>query len=475
MIGDWFDPLTEEQIEKIHAESLKVLGRIGVKVTHSTAREILESHGAHSDGDMIRIPKEMIVDALASTPSEVVLYGRNGEHTLNLEGRRVSMGTGGAALKVIDIGQTEPRKATLGDLARLSRLVDSLENIDFFLRPVVAQDIPREALDVNKFYASLANTTKHVMGSAYTKESFHEVKELGSMIAGSFESLQEKPFLSFISCWTRSPLTFYSPTTEVMIEIVRHGLPVVLSSAPMAGATSPVTLAGSLVQLHAEILSGLVLTQLVNPGTPVIGGYVPSIANPMTMDYLGGAPEFGLLNAAAVQIAGHFEIPNYSSAGLTESKVPDQQAGIEKALTLLQVAMAGGNYIHHAAGMLESMLTVSYAQYVLDDDTLGMVRRVLRGIRLDDEALAFNLISSVGADGSYVTQKHSAKNVRREYVFPKTMDRRSRKEWKERKALDSWERADQRAREILETEQSLKIPEKVDRSVRERFDIKEWN
>jgi trimethylamine--corrinoid protein Co-methyltransferase len=423
---------------------------------------------------MTRIPSGMIVDALASAPSRVVLYGRDDEHDLTLEGRRVSMGTGGAALKVIDVGATEPRKATLGDLARLARLVDALDNIDFFLRPVVAQDIPREVLDVNKYYACLANTTKHVMGSAYTKESFQEVKELGAMMAGSLDSLRERPFLSFISCWTRSPLTFYAPTTEVMMEIVKEGLPVVLSSAPMAGATSPVTLAGSLVQLHAEILSGLTLTQLINPGAPVIAGYVPSIANPLTMDYLGGAAEFGLLNAAAVQLAGHFGMPNYSSAGLTESKMPDQQAGIEKAITLLQVAMAGGNYIHHAAGMLESMLTVSYAQYVIDDDLLGMVQRVLRGIRMDDEALGFDIISKVGADGTYVTQKHSAKNVRKEYVFPKTMDRRSRKDWVERGSMDNWQRADQRAREILDAQAPLTVGDEIDREVRRRFDIRNW-
>ncbi|MFH1619242.1 MAG: trimethylamine methyltransferase family protein, partial [bacterium] len=332
-------------------------------------------------------------------------------------------------------------------------------------------DVQQEDLDVNKYYASMMGTTKHVMGSVYSTETFHQVKRLASIIAGSCESLKKNPFISFITCWMRSPLTLDPHPTSIMMEAVKAGLPVVLSSAPMAGSTAPVTLAGCLVQLHAEILSGAVLSQLVNPGAPVIYGYVPSVANPMTMGYLGGSAEFGLLNAAAVQIAAHFGLPNYSSAGLTDSKLPDAQAGAEKAFSVLQVAMAGGNYIHHAAGMLESMLTVSYAQYVIDNDIIAMAVRILKGIEVTPETMAFDVISKVGAGNNYISQKHTAKGLRKEYVFPKIMDRDQRKEWNSKGSRDLWQKADDTAKEILSSEQPSRIPAEADSEIRKTFNI----
>ncbi len=471
MVGNKFNPLSEEEIELIHSFSLKVLEEVGIKVENDSAYEVFKRNKAITSGDLVKIPRSMVLDALASTPSKVVLYGRQQQHTLELEGREVHLGTGGAALNVIDVDSKEPKKATLRDIMLLAKLVENLEYVDFYIRPVVAQDVPKEELDINKYYASMLGTTKHVMGSVYSIKSFHEVKELASIIAGSLESLKRKPFISFITCWMRSPLTLDPQATEIMMEVIREGLPVVLSSAPMAGSTAPITLGGCLVQLHAEILSGLALSQLVNPGTPVIYGYVPSAANPISMDYLGGSAEFGLLNAGAVQLAAHFDLPNYSSAGLTDSKIPDAQAGIEKALSILQVAMAGGNYIHHAAGMLESMLTVSYAQYVIDNDILGMVSRILRGIEINSNSLAFDVISKVGPGGNYISQKHTARNLRKEYFFPKVMDRDLRKEWAAKGSRDSWQKANHRVKEILSGDQPPKIPEDIDAQIRKTFNI----
>ncbi len=471
MVGNKFNPLSEEEIELIHSYSLKVLEEVGIKVKDCSAYEVFKKNKAITNGDLVKIPRSMVLDALESTPSKVVLYGRQQRHTLELKGREVHLGTGGAALNVIDLDSKEPRKATLRDIMLLAKLVENLEYVDFYIRPVVAQDVPKEELDINKYYASMLGTTKHVMGSVYSIKSFHQVKKLASIIAGSLESLKKRPFISFITCWMRSPLALDPQATEIMMEIVKERLPVVLSSAPMAGSTAPITLGGCLVQIHAEILSGLVLSQLVNPGTPVIYGYVPSVANPISMDYLGGSAEFGLLNAGAVQLAAHFGLPNYSSAGLTDSKIPDAQAGIEKALSILQVAMAGGNYIHHAAGMLESMLTVSYAQYVIDNDMLGMVSRILKGIEINDNSLAFDVISKVGPGGNYISEKHTAKNLRKEYFFPKVMDRDLRKEWTAKGSQDLWQKANNRVKAILSSDQLPKIPEGVDFQIRKTFNI----
>ncbi|MFC1522490.1 trimethylamine methyltransferase family protein [Elusimicrobiota bacterium] len=471
MVGAKYNPLSEEEINLIHSQSLRVLEEIGIKAAGTAAFDVFKKAGANTQGNIVKISRSMVKDALESTPSKVMMYGRDDKYNLALKERDAHLGTGGAALSVIDIDSKEPRTATLKDIMLLARLVNKLDHIEFYLRPVVAQDIPKEVLDINKYYASMLGTTKHVMGSAYSSQSLEQVIKLASIIAGSEETLRSKPFVSFITCWMKSPLALDPHPTGLMMEIVKKGLPVVLSSAPMAGSTAPVTLSGCLVQLHAEMLSGVVLTQLINPGAPVIYGYVPSIANPMTMDYIGGAAEFGLLNASAVQIAAYFGMPNYSSAGLTESKVPDAQAGIEKALSVLQVAQAGGNYIHHAAGMLESMLSVSYAQYVIDNDILGMTARILKGVEVNDEKMAFDVIAKVGPGGNYISQKHTAKNVRKEYFFPKVMDRSLRKEWKKKGSCDLWQKANDQAKEILSSAQEPLIPAGIDSRIRKEFNI----
>ena len=242
-----------------------------------------------------------------------------------------------------------------------------------YLRPCVARDITNEQLDINSFYAAITNTTKHVTGNCFTVDSFHDVYEMSAMIAGSEKALKEKPFISVTSCWTVSPLRYAEETVEVMTEIVRKDIPVFPSSAPQAGATSPAALAGSLVQINAEELSGLVYTQLLNPGAPVIMGYVPSVADLRTGNFIGGAAEFALMNSAICQLGQFYNIPVYNSSGLSDSKLPDIQAGYEKGLTGLAVALAGANYVHHSAGFLESLLTIAYEQYVIDNDINGSI------------------------------------------------------------------------------------------------------
>jgi trimethylamine--corrinoid protein Co-methyltransferase len=190
------------------------------------------------------------------------------------------------------------------------------------------------------------------------------------------------------------------------------------------------------------------------------------------MSYLGGAIEAGLMNAAAVQLANHINVPIYSDAGVTESKLPDIQAGYEKAANIIQVALAGGNYIHHAAGMLEFMTTVAYEQYVLDNDIIGMAMRALQGIDVNEETLALDIIERVGPGGNFLAQKHTVKYGRSsEFFIPEVADRNQRDKWEEKGGLDARERARQRAREILAKPQPNLIPEDVDKAIRERFEI----
>ncbi|MEM8857239.1 MAG: trimethylamine methyltransferase family protein, partial [Chloroflexota bacterium] len=387
--GGWYKPLTDEAIQQIHDASVEVLERVGIQVFESEAREIFRAGGARIDEskDRVYISKEMIEKARETAPNNVILYGRDDpRHDIDLGGKRVYLGTGGAAVKVLDL-DGHVRESELKDVALIGQLCDALDNIHFYLRPCVARDLSNQDLDINTFYAAMANTTKHVTGNVFTRESLADIIEMAEMIAGGKEELRAKPTISFTSCWTVAPLRYAPETVEVLIDICRAGLPVFLSSAPQSGATSPAALAGSLVQINAEELSGLVFTQLVNPGCPIVLGYVPSVSDLRSGNFVGGAPEFAMMNAAVCQLGQFYNLPVYNSSGLTDSKIPDAQAGYEKGITGLAVALAGANYVHHSAGFLESLLTIAYESYVMDDDFNGSIMRMVRGIEVTPETL----------------------------------------------------------------------------------------
>lgn len=472
--GGQYKPLKEEDLKRIHEASLTVLKRTGIGVVASEAREIFRGAGALIDeeNDRVYIPRAMVEDALAKAQNEVVLHGRDPKHTITLRGQRVHMGTGGAAVKILDLETGAVRETTLTDVARIGRLVDALDNIHFYLRACVARDIPDENLDLNTYYAAIANTTKHITGNCFTVESARDVIEMAAMIAGSLDELRASPFISFITSWTVSPLRYAPETVKVLTEIVRQEMPVFLSSAPQAGATSPAALAGTLVQINAEELSGITYCQLIKPGTPVVLGYVPSVSDLRTGNFTGGSMEFGLMNAAVAQMGQFYNLPVYNSSGLTDSKVPDAQAGYEKGITGLGAALAGSNFIHHSAGFLESMLTVAYEQYVIDDDINGAIMRAVRGIEVTDETLSVDIIDQVcRGEGHFLGTQQSLELMNSEYFYPHVSDRQRRDNWEENGSLDMRELARIRARQILSSHKPKPIPPEIDAAIRERFEI----
>jgi trimethylamine--corrinoid protein Co-methyltransferase len=474
MLAGQYKPLKESDVNRIHEASIEVLERIGFEVLPSECRDIFREAGAQIDEENNRVflSRSMVEDALASAQNQVLLCGRDPKHDMTLGGAHVYMGTGGAAVKVLDLKTMRARESTLKDVAQIGRLVDALDNIHFYLRACVARDIPIELLDVNTYYAAIANTTKHVTGNCFTVESARDVIEMAEMIAGGREQLRERPFISFVTCWTVSPLRYAPETVEVLTEIVRQEMPVFLSSAPQSGATSPAALAGSLVQINAEELSGIVYCQLVKPGTPVVLGYVPSVVDLRTGSFVGGASEFALMHAASAQLGQFYNRPVYNSSGLSDAKVPDVQAGYEKGITGMAAALAGANYIHHSAGLLESMLCVAYEQYVIDDDINGSVMRMVRGIEVTDETLSLDVIEQVcRGEGHYLGTPQSLALMNSEYYYPHTGNRQGRDDWEADGALDMRERARRKARQILSSHLPEPIPPEVDEGIRQRFEI----
>ncbi len=468
--GGRYRPLTDAQVERIHQASLDVLERTGVQVGQAEALELFEEAGADIQENRVRLPRGLVEDAIDRAPSKVVLAGRDVEHDLILEDARVHIGTGGAALQVLDLETGAIRKALLDDVADMARIVDALDNIHFYLIPIYPTDLPEDRVEISKYYAALANTTKHVQAGVYTLQGIRDVVRMCERIAGSPEALRTRPIVSFITSWMVSPLKFATDVTTLLMEVCRQGIPVVLSAAPMAGSTSPVTLAGTLAQLNAEQLSGLTLTQLVSPGTPVIMGPIPATADMRSGKYLGGSVELGISNAAITQLAHFYQVPIYNSAGMTDSKLPDIQAGVEKAQSAIQVALAGANFIHHAAGMLEDMSTIAYEQFVIDNDMLGLVMRAVRGIEVDDETLAVDVIDRVGPGGHYLADEHTLRHMRSEHYYPSDVfDRRGRDEWEADGGSDAWVRAKDLARKILADHQPASLDPGVDSWIKREF------
>ncbi|MBU2611233.1 MAG: trimethylamine methyltransferase family protein [Chloroflexi bacterium] len=469
-VGGRYKPLTDEQVEQIHVASLSILARTGVQVEQTEALKLFEAAGVNVDGNRVRLSRSIVEDAVDRAPSCVVLAGRDPKNDLLLEGARVHIGTGGAAIQVLDLETEKIRPAVLKDVADMARIVDALDNIHFYLLPIYPTDIPEETVEISKYYAALANTTKHVQGGAYTIQGIRDVIEMSERIMGGADALRERPIVSFITSWMVSPLMFATDVTTLLLEVCRQRMPVVLSSAPMAGSTAPVTLAGMLAQLNAEQLAGLTLTQLANPGCPVLIGPIPATANLRSGRYLGGSIELGLCNAAITQMAHFYQVPIYNSAGMTESKLPDIQAGIEKTQSVIQVALAGGNFIHHAAGMLEDMSTIAYEQFVIDNEVLGMAMRAVRGIEVNDETLALDAIDRVGPGKNYLMDEHTMRYMRTEYYFPSdVINRQSRHDWEIDGEKDARSRAKEIAHRILTEHEPTPIDSDVDAWIRERF------
>lgn len=474
--GHQYRPLTDSQVESIHETSLAILEQAGFKFEAGLEEtvEILERAGARIDRNLSRIyfPRDLIMEQVDKTPERLVLCSRDGKNDLDLGEDRVYLGTGGAALKVLDLETGQPRPSTLRDLYLFGQLVDQLENIHFFLRPCVPTEIPEALRDLNIFYACLKSTSKHIMLGVNDEAGLRQVLDLACRVAGSMEKLQERPFLSIVSCFAVSPLRFCTIPLRIAQEACRRRIPVALSTAPLAGSTSPISLAGTLALAHAEELAGITVCQLTAPGAPVLYGALPETANLHTMGFQGGSVESAMMNAAAHQMARYLRVPNYANSGHSDSKEPDAQAAWETAMSTLLAAMGGCNYIHHAAGMLESSLTVSFEHFVMNDEIIGRACRVLKGIEVDPEHLALEVIREIGPGGNFMTAPHTLAHLRKEF-FPGNgvTDANPRAKWEADGSPDARNRARLIAKRLIAKAKISHLPEELDSAIRNQYQI----
>jgi trimethylamine--corrinoid protein Co-methyltransferase len=473
--GGQYRPLSEADLERIHATALRVLEDIGMAEATPEIIEIAVPKGCIlGDDGRLRFPKALIEDVVAGAAKSYMLYGRDPARDIEVGGERVHFCTSGEAVRVLDFHSGQYRPSTLVDLYDLQRLADSLEHIHNVGQTVVATDLDDAFVhDLNVAYVSAAATTKPFGMSTATAAHVEHLIALFDLILGGEGRFQQRPFCVIGGCPIVSPLRFGKHTSEVMVATARAGLTVDMCVATQAGATSPAALAGTLVQTVAETLACLAVVNFIKPGQPMHLGLWPFVSDLRTGAFTGGGGEEALLQAASAQLARFYGLPSSISAGMTDAKRPDGQAGFEKGVTVALAAVAGGNLISEVAGMVGSLMGVSFEAMVIDNEMLGIIQRSLKGIAVDEDSLSFEVIKEVvGGPGHYLGHAQTLALMDREYLYPTIADRSSLTAWEEEGSKGILEKARAEAKRRLATHYPDSIVAGIDEEIRRRFPIR---
>ncbi|KIC41122.1 methyltransferase [Ruegeria sp. ANG-R] len=475
VVGGRLKPLSPDEESMVEEAAYKLLEDLGLsQAIPSMIEKVTAAGGSMTDDGRLLFPRALVKWAIDGARRGFTLCGQRAENDLKIEVARVYMSTGGAAPGVFDLDTHAYRDSTLQDLYDAARIVDRMENIHHFSRPVVARDVEDTALmDLNTAYACLAGTSKHVSISVTEPQNVADIAELCYEIAGGEAVFRARPFLTVMVCHVVPPMRFAEEACEVLELAIKAGFPVQLISAGQAGATSPATIAGSLVQAVAETLAGLVFARLVDPDVRAIFAPKPLVADLRTGSMSGGGGEQAILMAGAAQMGRRWDLPTSSIAGITDAKRLDAQYGAEKSLAVTMAAHAGSNIITQAAGMMSSLLGVSHAAYVSDNDLLGNILRTVRGIEATPENIAADVIAEVcRGEGHYLGEQHTFSRMKSDYYYPVIGDRRAPREWQDDGAQRIGDIAREKTREILREHFPIHLSDDVDHALRERFDIR---
>ena len=455
-----FRVLSDDQIYEIHLASLEILERTGVMVFEKEALTLLRDAGARIEKDeRVRIPSYLVENALRTAPKRVTLCGRDGSRKVLLEGNKSYFGVGSDCPNIMDSFTGERRQMTKQDVAITALLCDFLPNIDFHMSLGLVSDVSWKIYDKQQFEAMILNTTKPIVFTAIDRDGMAGIIKMSSLVAGSEENLKKNPFICLYA-EPVSPLKHVDTATRKLLYAAEKEIPVIYTPCPMSGATSPATMAGTLAQGNAECLSGLVIHQLKNPGAPFITGGVVSIMDMKSLILSYGAPELHLLSAALTDITHYYGLPMFGTAGCSDAKVMDQQAAAEASISILMAALSGANLVHDV-GFLEYALTGSYEMIVFSDEIIGMVKRILRGIKVSPETIALDIIDKVGPGGNFVGEKHTVENYRNQQWFPYLLDRQSYEDWVSEGKKTMGDRITEEVKKILAKHKPVPLPEKL--------------
>ena len=475
MDGGTYKPLSQADMDRIHNAALEALETIGLADAPESGVAYLTGAGAIQGEDgRIRFPRSVVEEALAKACKKITLHGREQRHDLELWGSRVHYGTAGAAVHMVDVDGREYRDSTVQDLHDAARICDQLDNIHFVQRPMVCRDIAdNREMDLNTIYACCSGTTKHI-GTSFTEPDFvPPALEMLHMIAGGEEAWRARPFLSNSNCFVVPPMKFATEACEVMERCIDGGMPVLLLSAGMAGATAPSTIAGAIVQATAECLAGIVYVNAVKPGHPAIFGTWPFGLDLRSGAMTGGSGEQALLSSGCAQMHKYYGLPGGAVGGITDAKLPDMQAGWEAMCSNVMAGLSGLNMVYEAAGMHASLLGFCHESLILGDDLIGHAMRCVRGIEVNDVTLALDQIAEVCIDGPghYLGTDQTLLRMQSDYVYPALGNRMSPKEWGENDKPDLIAQTIERKERILSERSAARLDPKLDAEIRRAFNI----
>jgi trimethylamine--corrinoid protein Co-methyltransferase len=473
--GGRFKPLADTEVAAVEEAALHLLETLGLsQAIPSMVARVVSQGGRYTDDKRLLFPRHLVLKTIAEARRDIVLCGQDPAHDLSLSGARVHMSSGGGAPGVFDLEDGHYRDGSLKDLYDAARICDAMKNIHHFSRSIVARDIEDNAvMDINTAYACLAGTSKHVSVSVTEPETVQQLAAMCYSLAEGEAAFRARPFLTVMVCHVVPPMRFAEEACETLEAAILAGFPVQLISAGQAGATSPATIAGSLVQAVAETLAGLVFARLVDPDVRAIFAPKPLVADLRTGSMCGGGGEQAILMAAAAQMGRHYDLPTSSIAGITDAKTLDAQFGSEKCLAVTMAAHAGSNLITQACGMQASLLGVSLEAYVADNDMLGNILRTLRGVEVTPENIAEDVIATVcRGEGHYLGQAHTYERMKSDYFYPHIGDRRTPRDWESDGSSTVGERARDVARQLIAEHFPSHLDDERDAKLRAAFDIR---
>ncbi|MCT4557147.1 MAG: trimethylamine methyltransferase family protein [Pelagimonas sp.] len=472
--GGDYKPLSDTDLRRIYDTALDLLEKLGIGEVPDRLCKDLMAIGATSNGNgRVLFPRALVEEAIDKAAKTFVLHGRDPDRSIEVGGDKVYFGTGGAAVQTLDMDSGLYRPSTLADLHDFTRLQDTLANVSWYTRCCVATDVPDiYDLDVNTVYALLKNTTKPTATSFTVAEHVTPIVDMLDIAAGGPGAFAKRPFMKAHISPMISPMRYGEDAVDVVYECIRHNIPMSCITAAQAGATAPATLAGFLAQSLAETLGALLMVHAIQPGYPMVFSNWPLVIDLRTGAFSGGSGETAVLNAASAQLSNWLGLPSGVACSMTDAKAIDAQYGMEKGITSMSAALAGGNLIYESSGMTASLLGASFEAFVLDDEMHSNTYRALRGIEVTDENLGFDAIcDAVLGEGHFLGGQHTYAAMERDYFYPTLADRDEPRTWAQNGALDAWGRARARAQEILRDHQPSYLTPEQDAAIRASFTI----
>jgi len=476
MEGGAYKPLSDRDIELIHDTALKVLANIGIGEPIPEILEYALPKGCTLDErGRLLFPRSLVEDLIDISAKGYIAYAPNPKNDLEISGQRVHMATSGEAVSILDYETQTYRPSTLPDLYDAARLADQLEHIHTFGQPFIASEWSEDIFvhDMNIAYAEMAGTDKPFALGIAMVDHIDPLVALFDAYLGKEGGFLERPFCIFGGCPIVSPLRFGKENAEVLVKVAKLGLVGDIAIAAQAGATAPAALAGALVQTFASSLACLCVMNLIQPGAATNFGIWPFISDLRTGAFSGGSGEEALVIAAATQLANYYGLTTSVPSGMTDSKTMDAQAGYEKAITTTAVSLAGGNIVSCYPGIVGSLLAQSFEGMVIDNDMMGSVLRLLRGVEVSEETLSYEIIeSTVRGVGHYLNQEQTLEIMQTEYLYPQIGDRRTANDWQQGGKETVYELAHARVKRMLSSHYPEYISPAADARIREKFAIK---